>query len=155
MAPRDKNTSSLDAVSRAIIEQLQEDGRRPYAAIAKAVGLSEAAVRQRVQKLIEQGVMQIVAVTDPLTVGYHRQAMVGINAEGDLEPIADALAAMPEVDYVVLTAGSFDLLVEVVVEDDDALLDVIRRVRTLPGVRSTESFVYFKLRKQTYQWGAR
>ncbi|MEV6105761.1 Lrp/AsnC family transcriptional regulator [Streptomyces sp. NPDC051940] len=155
MTTRDKNTSALDAVSRAIIEQLQEDGRRPYAAIGKAVGLSEAAVRQRVQKLIEQGVMQIVAVTDPLTVGYHRQAMVGINAEGDLEPIADALAKMPEVDYVVLTAGSFDVLVEVVVEDDDELLDVIRRIRLLAGVRSTESFVYLKLRKQTYQWGAR
>ena len=76
---------SLDAVSLAIIEQLQEDGRRPYAAIGKAVGLSEAAVRQRVQKLLDQGVMQIVAVTDPLTVGFRRQAMVGINVEGDLD----------------------------------------------------------------------
>ncbi|MFC7218269.1 Lrp/AsnC family transcriptional regulator [Streptomyces polyrhachis] len=155
MTPRDKTISSLDVVSRAIIEQLQEDGRRPYAAVGKAVGLSEAAVRQRVQKLIDQGVMQIVAVTDPLTVGYHRQAMIGVHVEGDLEPIADALASMAEVDYVVLTAGSFDLLAEVVVEDDDELLEVIRRIRLLAGVRSTESFVYLKLRKQTYQWGAR
>ncbi|NDZ80475.1 MULTISPECIES: Lrp/AsnC family transcriptional regulator [unclassified Streptomyces] len=146
----------IDAVSLAIIEQLQQDGRRPYAAIGKAVGLSEAAVRQRVQKLQDQGVMQIVAVTDPLTVGFRRQAMVGITVEGDLDPVADALATMNEVDYVVMTAGSFDLMVEVVCEDDDHLLDLInKRIRALPGVRATESFVYLKLKKQTYQWGTR
>lgn len=149
-------TQPIDAVSLAIIEQLQEDGRRPYAAIGKAVGLSEAAVRQRVQKLLDQGVMQIVAVTDPLTVGFRRQAMVGINVEGDLDPVADALTAMDEVEYVVVTAGSFDLLIEIVAEDDDHLLETInKRIRTLPGVRSTESFVYLKLRKQTYTWGTR
>src|SRR5947209_11405609 len=93
-----------DDVSKQIIEQLQEDGRRPYAAIGKAVGLSEAAVRQRVQKLLDQGVMQIVAVTDPLTVGFRRQAMVGINVKGDIEPVADALVEMDEVEYVVVTA---------------------------------------------------
>ncbi len=150
------SSPAIDSVSLAIIEQLQEDGRRPYAAIGKAVGLSEAAVRQRVQKLLDQNVMQIVAVTDPLTVGFRRQAMLGINVEGDVDPVADALAAMPECEYVVLTAGSFDLMVEVVCEDDDHLLDVInKRVRTLPGVRSTESFVYLKLKKQTYMWGTR
>ncbi|MEV0221105.1 Lrp/AsnC family transcriptional regulator [Streptomyces sp. NPDC050704] len=149
-------TPALDSVSLAIIEQLQEDGRRPYAAIGKAVGLSEAAVRQRVQKLLDQGVMQIVAVTDPLTVGFRRQAMVGINVEGGLDPVADALTAMSEVEYVVMTAGSFDILAEIVCEDDDHLLDVInRRIRALPGVRSTESFVYLKLKKQTYMWGTR
>ncbi|WUH95709.1 Lrp/AsnC family transcriptional regulator [Streptomyces sp. NBC_00433] len=147
---------SIDAVSKAIIEQLQEDGRRPYAAIGKAVGLSEAAVRQRVQKLLDQGVMQIVAVTDPLTVGFRRQAMVGITVEGDIDPVADALAALDEVEYVVITAGSFDLLAEIVCEDDDHLLELInKRIRALPGVRSTESFVYLKLRKQTYTWGTR
>ncbi|MFJ8694076.1 Lrp/AsnC family transcriptional regulator [Streptomyces roseolilacinus] len=156
--PRTSSGSSpaIDAVSLAIIEQLQEDGRRPYAAIGKAVGLSEAAVRQRVQKLLDQNVMQIVAVTDPLTVGFRRQAMLGINVEGDVDPVADALTAMPECEYVVMTAGSFDLMVEVVCEDDEHLLDVInKRVRTLPGVRSTESFVYLKLKKQTYMWGTR
>lgn len=156
VATPDKNGTTLDSVSLAIIEQLQEDGRRPYAAIGKAVGLSEAAVRQRVQKLLDQGVMQIVAVTDPLTVGFRRQAMVGINVEGDLDPVADALTAMDEVEYVVVTAGSFDLLIEIVCEDDDHLLEMIsKRIRTLPGVRSTESFVYLKLRKQTYTWGTR
>jgi Lrp/AsnC family transcriptional regulator for asnA, asnC and gidA len=100
--------------------------------------------------------MQIVAVTDPLTVGFRRQAMVGINVEGDIEPVADALAAMDAVEYVVVTAGSFDLLIEIVCEDDDHLLEMInKRIRTLPGVRSTESFVYLKLRKQTYTWGTR
>ncbi|MCM2578885.1 Lrp/AsnC family transcriptional regulator [Streptomyces meridianus] len=158
--PRDSKgvngSTPIDAVSLAIIEQLQEDGRRPYAAIGKAVGLSEAAVRQRVQKLLDQNLMQIVAVTDPLTVGFRRQAMVGVNVEGDLEPVADALTEMDEVEYVVVTAGSFDLIVEIVCEDDDHLLEMInKRIRTLAGVRSTESFVYLKLRKQTYTWGTR
>jgi Lrp/AsnC family transcriptional regulator for asnA, asnC and gidA len=149
-------TPHLDSVSLAIIEQLQEDGRRPYAAIGKAVGLSEAAVRQRVQKLLDQGVMQIVAVTDPLTVGFRRQAMVGVHVEGDVEAVADAIAAMDEAEYVVMTAGRYDLIVEVVCEDDDHMLEVInRRVRAVPGVRSTESFVYLKLKKQTYMWGTR
>jgi Lrp/AsnC family transcriptional regulator for asnA, asnC and gidA len=146
----------VDSVSRAIIEQLQEDGRRPYGAIGRAVGLSEAAVRQRVQKLLDQGVMQVVAVTDPLTVGFMRQAMVGITVDGDVEQVADALAELKEVEYVVVTAGSFDLLVEIVCEDDEHLLEMIsKRIRSLPGVRTTESFVYLKLRKQTYAWGTR
>ena len=103
----------LDDVSRAIIEQLQEDGRRPYARIAAAVGLSEAAVRQRVQRLLDAGVMQIVGVTDPLQVGFSRQAMVGVRTSGDARAAAERIAAFTEVDYVVITAGSVDLLVEV------------------------------------------
>lgn len=157
MAGRERgNGVVLDEVSKAIIEQLQEDGRRPYAAIGKAVGLSEAAVRQRVQRLLDAGVMQIVAVTDPLQVGFPRQAMIGIQCEGDVEAVAEKIADMPEVDYVVITAGGFDLLVEVVCEDDDHLLDLIsKRIRAVPNVRSTESFVYLKLRKQLYNWGTR
>ncbi len=156
MTSRSSNGYVLDDVSKRIIEQLQEDGRRPYAAIGKAVGLSEAAVRQRVQRLLDGGVMQIVAVTDPLQVGFSRQAMIGVRAEGDLSDVADRLAEMPEVDYVVVTAGSFDLLVEAVCEDDDALLDLIStKIRTITGVRSTETFVYLKLRKQLYNWGTR
>ena len=147
---------TLDATSKAIIEQLQEDGRRPYATIGKAVGLSEAAVRQRVQRLVESGVVQIVAVTDPLQVGFTRQAMIGLKAEGDLQALADALAALPEVDYVVITAGAFDVLCEVVCEDDEHLLEVLNtHIRTLPGVRTSETFVYLKLRKQLYNWGTR
>lgn len=128
----------------------------PYAAIGKAVGLSEAAVRQRVQRLIDNGVMQIVAVTDPVQLGFARQAMIGIHAEGDLDPIAEQLAKMSEVDYVILTAGSFDVMVEVVCESDDHLLELLsKRIRAIEGVRGTESFVYLKLHKQTYSWGVR
>jgi Lrp/AsnC family transcriptional regulator, regulator for asnA, asnC and gidA len=146
----------LDDLSKAIIEQLQQDGRRAYATIGKAVGLSEAAVRQRVQKLQESGVIQIVAVTDPLQLGFRREAMIGVRADGDVLAVADALAEMQEIDYVVITAGSFDLLVEAVCEDDDHLLELVgRRIRSLPGVRSTETFVYMKLRKQHYNWGTR
>jgi Lrp/AsnC family transcriptional regulator, regulator for asnA, asnC and gidA len=146
----------LDDVSKAIIEQLQQDGRRSYAAIGKVVGLSEAAVRQRVQRLIDGGVMQVVAVTDPLELGFARQAMVGVRVQGPLEKVADALASLDEVDYVVITAGSFDLLVEVVCESDDHLLDLISsRIRTVDGVVATETFMYLSLRKQTYSWGVR
>jgi Lrp/AsnC family transcriptional regulator, regulator for asnA, asnC and gidA len=145
----------LDEISKRIIEQLQQDGRRSYAAIGKVVGLSEAAVRQRVQRLVDGGVMQIVAVTDPMTLGFHRQTMIGIKCEGDLERVADHLAGMDEIDYVVITSGSFDLLVEVVCEDDDQLLEILSRVRMAPTVTSTETFVYLKLRKQTYSWGTR
>jgi len=145
----------LDDISKRIIEQMQVDGRRSYAAIGKAVGLSEAAVRQRVQRLQETGVMQIVAVTDPLTLGFRRQAMIGLKCDGDLEKVADALAAMDEIDYVVITAGSFDLLLEVVCEDDDHLLEILSQVRGVPSVRSTETLVYLKLVKQTYTWGTR
>ena len=149
-------SASLDDASKRIIEQLQEDGRRPYAAIAKAVGMSEAAVRQRVQRLLESGVIQIVAVTDPVQVGFARQAMIGIRASGDLTKVADALADMSEVDYVVVTAGSFDLLAEVVCENDDHLLELLcDRIRAVEGIRDTETFVYLKLRKQLYNWGTR
>jgi Lrp/AsnC family transcriptional regulator for asnA, asnC and gidA len=149
------NKIVLDSLSKQIIEQLQQDGRRSYAAIGKAVGLSEAAVRQRVQRLIDVGAMQIVAVTDPLTLGFPRQTMVGIRCGGDLERVAGHLAGMEEIDYVVITAGSFDLLIEVVCENDDQLLEILGRVRSIPSVTQTETFVYLKLCKQTYSWGTR
>jgi Lrp/AsnC family transcriptional regulator for asnA, asnC and gidA len=146
----------LDAAAKAIIEELQQDGRRSYAAIGKVVGLSEAAVRQRVQRLIDAGVMQVVAVTDPMELGFARQAMIGIKTSGRLEKVADEVAELEEVDYVVITAGAYDLLVEVVCESDEALLSVLSdKIRTLDSVVSTETFMYLKLRKQTYSWGVR
>ena len=152
---RDRSRVVLDDVSKRIIEQLQQDGRRSYGAIGKAVGLSEAAVRLRIQRLVDAGVMQVVAVTDPLTLGFRRQTMIGVKCVGDIERVADLLAGMDEIDYVVITAGSFDLLIEVVCEDDDRLLEIISQVRTVPSVTSTEMFMYLKLRKQTYSWGTR
>ncbi|WP_104192238.1 Lrp/AsnC family transcriptional regulator [Cryobacterium sp. Y82] len=148
--------AQLDDVSKKIIEQLQVDGRRSYAEIGKAVGLSEAAVRQRVQKLTDSGVMQVVAVTDPMQLGFFRQAMIGIRASADTRVLADQLAAIDAVDYVVLTAGTFDILAEVVCEDDDELLELLNsKIRNLDGVLSTETFVYLKLHKQFYNWGTR
>ncbi len=148
--------SGVDDVGKRLIEELQQDGRRSYAALAKTVGLSEAAVRQRVQRMVDSGLMQVVAVTDPLQVGFHRQAMIGLRVEGDLVRVADELAKIDEVDYVVVTAGSFDILLELVCEDDDHLLRVLsERIRVLPGVRASETFVYLKLAKQTYAWGTR
>lgn len=150
------STTALDDVNKAIVEALQQDGRRTYGSIASAVGLSEAAVRQRVQKLRDSGVMQIVAVTDPLQVGFHRQAMIGIRADGDARQVADRLAAIEAIDYVVMVSGSYDILVELVCEDEDRLLELLNGViRQTPGVRDTEIFLYLKLKKQTYSWGTR
>jgi Lrp/AsnC family transcriptional regulator for asnA, asnC and gidA len=146
----------IDDVDKAIIEQLQQDGRLPYTKLGAAVGLSEAAVRQRVQRLVESGVVQIVAVTDPLTLGFRREAMIGLKIEGDLRGVADLIASIPEVSYVVVVSGSFDLLMEVVCEDDEHLLALLNdNVRSIPGVRSTETFTYLRLYKQTYAWGTR
>lgn len=145
----------LDDTSRAIIAELQQDGRRPYASIAASVGLSEAAVRARVQRLTDAGVVQIVAVTDPLQLGLARQAMLGVRVSGDASRAARALADLPEVSYVVLTAGSFDLLVEVVCRSDEHLLELVNsRIRAVPEVASLETFMYLELAKQSYTWGA-
>lgn len=145
---------NLDDKAKRIIELLQGDGRMSYSAIAKDVGLSEAAVRHRVQKLIEGGVVQIVAVTDAMQMGFARQAMVGIKVTGDVQEVAARLDEMDELDYIVITTGRFDLLAELVATSDDELLDIIsRRVSTTEGVLSTETFVYMRLVKQTYAWG--
>ncbi|PPK95311.1 Lrp/AsnC family transcriptional regulator for asnA, asnC and gidA [Kineococcus xinjiangensis] len=146
--------SRVDAVDRELIQHLQDDGRMSYAALAKAVGLSEAAVRQRVQRLLEGGVMQVVAVTDPMTVNLMRQTMIGIRVDGDTRQVAARLAEVPEVDYVVLCAGSFDVLCELTCADDEQLLELLNsQIRSIPGVRSTETFLYLELVKQTYAWG--
>ena len=146
--------TQIDDTDRAIIEELQRDGRAPYTRLGAAVGLSEAAARQRVQRLVDSGVMQVVAVTNPLASGYRRMAMVGVRTEGPTDHIAKALQAMTDIDYLVVSAGSFDLMAEVVVADDSALLDLTNRIRAVPGVRNTETFIYLNLVKQTFTWGA-
>ena len=147
---------ALDDVSKKIIELLQEDGRRPYAEIGRAVGLSEAATRQRVQRLTEAGVIQIVAVTDPMQLGFHRMAMIGIRVVGDPREVAAQLAEIESLIYVVVTLGTFDIVVEAVCENDDDLLQLITtRIRTIHGVTHTESLLYAGLYKDQYNWGTR
>ncbi len=146
--------TQIDETDRAIIEELQRDGRVPYTRLGAAVGLSEAAARQRVQRLIDSGVMQVVAVTNPLSHGKRRMAMIGVRTEGPTDDIAKTLQSMRFIDYLVVSAGSFDLMAEVVVADDRELLELTNRIRSVPGVRSTETFIYLDLVKQTFTWGA-
>jgi Lrp/AsnC family transcriptional regulator for asnA, asnC and gidA len=144
----------LDSLDRKIITRLQRDGRRAYGAIAEEIGLSEAAVRRRVQRLKDSGVMQIVAITDPLQLGYGREALVGIRVHGDVRLVADKVAAIDEANYVVMTAGSFDIIAEVIAEDDNDLVHLLNdAIRSIPGVTEVETFLYLKLAKQTYAWG--
>jgi Lrp/AsnC family transcriptional regulator for asnA, asnC and gidA len=144
----------LDDFDKAIVRALQRDGRLPYSQLGPLVGLSEAAARQRVHRLQERGVMQIVAVTNPSTVGLPIQAMIGITVDGNIDVVADALASVDVFDYVVITAGRYDIMVEVVCADVDHLLAVVNEhVRTVPGVRTSEILSYLRLVKQTYNWG--
>jgi Lrp/AsnC family transcriptional regulator for asnA, asnC and gidA len=148
------DVSDLD---KRIIEQLQEDGRRPFTQIAADLGVSEAAVRARATRMIDRGILQVVGVTDPLKLGFQQMAMIGIKVQADrLIEVAEEIAAFPETDYVVVTAGAYDILVECVAEDNDALLHFLSdKLRKIPGVRETETFVYLRLVKQSYQWGTR
>ncbi|WP_341955426.1 Lrp/AsnC family transcriptional regulator [Microbacterium sp. LWH13-1.2] len=146
----------LDDISKRIVELLQEDGRRPYAEIGREVGLSEAAARQRVQRMTEAGIIQIVAVTDPMQLGFNRMSMIGIRVTGDPRLIAEELTKITELAYVVVTLGTFDILVEAVCESDTHLLDLIAtRIRTIPGITHTESLLYAGLYKDLYNWGTR
>lgn len=143
----------IDATDRLIIEQLQIDGRLPYTQLAAAVGLSEAAARQRVQRLITTGVIQVVAVTNPLMVGRRRMALIGISTTGPTDGLADKLRALEAIEYLVVAAGKFDFLAEVVVTDEAELLRVTNAIRAVHGVVATETFVYLDIAKQTYTYG--
>ena len=152
-----RSSGEVSDLDKRIIEHLQEDGRRPFTQIAADLGVSEAAVRARTNRLIERGIMQVVGVTDPLKLGFQQWAMIGIKCEAArLLEVAEEMAAFPETDYVVVTAGSYDILVECVAEDNEALLKFLsEKLRKIPGVRETETFVYLRLMKQSYQWGTR
>jgi Lrp/AsnC family transcriptional regulator for asnA, asnC and gidA len=149
------NGSRLDETDKAIIRHLQEDGRMPYTKLGPLVGLSAPATRQRVLHLIERGVMQVVAVTDPVTLGFGMQVMLGVKSSGLLEAASDELSAIPEIDYVVVTTGRFDLLCEMVCEDNDHLLELLNQIRAMESVADVEVFTYVRLVKQTYDWGVR
>jgi Lrp/AsnC family transcriptional regulator for asnA, asnC and gidA len=155
--PSGRGADEVSALDKRIIEHLQQDGRRPFTQIAADLGVSEAAVRARTNRLVERGILQVVGVTDPLKLGFQQQAMIGVRCESNkLLEVAEAVSAFPEVDYVVITAGTFDLLIEVVCENNDALLQFLaERLRAVDGVRDTETFVYLRMVKQTYQWGTR
>ena len=145
---------TLDAVDRSIIGELQVDGRMSYAELGPKVGMSQAAVRQRVNRLIDRGVMQVVAVTDPLSLGLSTQAMVGITVSGDVRAVAAAVADLVEAEYVLITAGRFDVLAEVLCEDNDALLTLVNdRILQIDGVTSTEVSPVLKMEKLTFSWG--
>ena len=156
---RQRSSRGLDVsdLDKRIIEHLQEDGRRPFTQIALDLGVSEAAIRARTNRLIEKGILQVVGVTDPLKLGFQQMAMIGIKVEAArLIEVAEEIAAFPETDYVVVTAGTYDILVECVAEDNEALLQFLsERLRKIDGVRETETFVYLRLVKQSYQWGTR
>ena len=144
---------TLDAVDKELIRALQTDGRMSYADLASRVGLSAPAVRQRVQRLTDSGVLQIVAVTDPLKLGLPVMALVGVAVDGDIRETADRIATIPEVIYVVVTAGAYDMFVEVVCRDTDMLLTVVNdHIKSIPGVRVAESFVYFDIHTHRFTW---
>ena len=145
----------IDTVDQGIIEALQTNGRDSFRRIAAELGVSEATVRARYARLCESNILQVTAVTNPLGLGFDSQAMVGIRTAGPPETVADEIAQWDEAGYVVVTAGQFDLLVELVCTDGRHLLDLTNRIRSLPGVVSTESFLYLELWKQLYDWGAR
>jgi Lrp/AsnC family transcriptional regulator for asnA, asnC and gidA len=146
---------SLDSVDKAIIEALQANGRESFRAIAARIGIAEATVRARYGRLVDDGILQVTGVTNPLGLGFDAQGLVGVNTAGSPQPVADEIAGWPEADYVVITAGRFDVIVELVCEDRRHLLEVTNRIRAIEGVVSTETFLYLQLCKQVYTWGAR
>ncbi|MFL5918101.1 MAG: Lrp/AsnC family transcriptional regulator [Gaiellaceae bacterium] len=143
-----------DALDQGIIEALQANGRESFRSIAGRLGVSEATVRARYARLCEDDILQVVAVTNPLGLGFE-QALIGLKTAGSPEPVADEIASWPEADYVVVTAGQYDLVVEVVAGDRRGLLELTNRMRALEGVVSTETFLYLDLVKQLYDWGTR
>jgi Lrp/AsnC family transcriptional regulator for asnA, asnC and gidA len=152
-----RSPDDVSELDKRIIEHLQQDGRRPFTQIAADLGVSEAAVRARTNRLVERGILQVVGVTDPLKLGFQQMAMIGIRCEAArLMSVAEQVGQFPEVSYVVITAGTYDILIETVCEDNDGLLRFLaERLRTIEGVRDTETFVYLRLIKQSYQWGTR
>ncbi|KQT89647.1 AsnC family transcriptional regulator [Marmoricola sp. Leaf446] len=146
----------MDPESKAIVGLLQRDGRRPYAEIADELGLTELEVEQRVRRLQDAGLLQITAVTDPLQMGFARQAMLGVTVCGvPPKVVARSVSEIPEVSYVVLTAGGFDLLVEVIGTSDAHLLELVTLIKPIDGVTAIQPFLYLELHKQTYTWGVR
>jgi len=147
----------LDDLDKAIIKALQRDGRRPYAQIGRELKVPEATVRQRAERLISRGIVQIVGVTDPLAMGFGQPAFIGLHVDASrLNEVAKQVAELDEVTYVVITAGRFDMICEVVCEDNEHLLRVLaEQLATIDGIRSTETMVELEFVKESYRWGTR
>lgn len=145
----------LDGINRRIVEILQNEGRCPFTTIAGEVGISETAVRARVRRLTDAGVLDVVAVTNPLKLGFDVMAIVAVQANSHLDDVAREVSSWRETSYVVITSGSYDLLVEVVCEHNRHLLELVQRMRDIDGVKSTETFMYLEMVKMTYAWGTR
>ena len=144
-----------DETNRAIIRLLQLDGRRAYADMAKEVACPRRPFGNAVRRLLDSEVIQIVAVTDQIQMGYPRAAMIAINVDGDVQAAAERIADIDEVDYLVSTAGGIDLLAEVFASHDEHLYELLNRIRAVQGVRQAQTYMYFKIHKQTYQWGVK
>jgi Lrp/AsnC family transcriptional regulator for asnA, asnC and gidA len=144
---------NLDGIDQRLIEALQQNGREPFRRIAAEVGVSEATIRARYQRLCQDNILQVTGVTNPLGLGFDAMALLGINTAGAPEPVADVLSGWDETSYVVVTAGRFDVLVELVCVDRRHLLDITTRIREVPGVVTTETFLYLQLAKQVFAWG--
>jgi Lrp/AsnC family transcriptional regulator, regulator for asnA, asnC and gidA len=142
----------IDSLDQGIIQALQAKGREPFRRIAARLGVSEATVRSRYTRMSADNIVQVVAVTNPLGLGFE-QALVGVKTTGPPQPVADEISSWIEADYVVVTAGQYDLLVELVAADRLELLELTNRMRAMPGVVSTETFLYLDLVKQLYDWG--
>jgi len=142
-----------DQVNRKIIQLLNENGRRSFTELATMLGISEAAARQRVNKLVNSQAIKITAIPDAKSLGFHRKALIGVRHQGSMGPLAEKMRDLPEVSKVVVTAGEFDVLLEVVCRDDEHLVRLINEsIRSVEGVQTTETFVYLKEEKQSYEW---
>lgn len=149
MADRWSDRFALDDVDRALALALQEDGRASYTKLAELVGMSQAGVRTRVQRLLASGAVQIAAVADPFAFGFSITAMLGVTFTGDLHALAERMATLEAVHFVAVTAGRYDALAEVVCVDSDDLLTLVNdRIRSIEGVKDVDVITYLKLHKQ-------
>jgi Lrp/AsnC family transcriptional regulator for asnA, asnC and gidA len=147
--------SELDETDRAIVACLQYDGRMPFTEIAADIGISEGAVRRRVKRLVDERLLQIVGVVEPRLLNWQAPAMIGVTVEaGRVEAAAEAIAKFPEVTYLFMASGGFDLFVEVYCRDREHMASFLsQRLQQVPGVERTETFMILKMYKLSYRWG--
>jgi len=149
-----KEKAKVDDIDLQIIRFLNKDGRTPFAQIAKQLKVSTGMIRQRYQRLVQEDVLQVVAITNPLLMGFATMAQIGVKADVKrLEEIADEIALFEEVIYLVILTGSYDLHVEVVCRDKKHLLDFLtKKLHAVEGVKEAETFMYLRIAKENYGW---